>query len=150
MKIRFENHLSMVIRNEMKSLCIFIHYSKFHTIPLYVKLFVSELENYFDEIVIVYNERQLNDNNQFRSSKVTTFASKNDGYDFGHFYRYYSQIDTSCYYQIACINDSNILINRLDHVFKWANDSSLDFWGLLDSHEKPWFSCPCRSINSHE
>jgi lipopolysaccharide biosynthesis protein len=36
--------------------------------------------------------------------------------------------------RIALVNDSAILFNTLDHIFKWA-ESKPDFWGLTDSHE---------------
>ncbi|MCX6239280.1 MAG: hypothetical protein NTY07_17265 [Bacteroidia bacterium] len=62
------------------------------------------------------------------------------GYDFGRFYNYCKTINKDNYYRIACVNDSNILINNLNIVLNWENIVHFDFWGLLDSYERPWFS----------
>ncbi|MBC8005778.1 MAG: hypothetical protein H7X84_09915, partial [Verrucomicrobia bacterium] len=44
------------------------------------------------------------------------------------------------YSQIACVNDSNILFNKLTTVFEWGKSAKVDFWGLIDSMHRPPFS----------
>jgi lipopolysaccharide biosynthesis protein len=56
------------------------------------------------------------------------------------FYKVFMTIDAKEYSQIACINDSNILFNELSPIFSWGKRSTSDFWGIIDSNEKPWFS----------
>jgi hypothetical protein len=73
-------------------------------------------------------------------SNITIQLEQNEGYDFGLFYKGFKAINPSEYSQIACINDSNILLGRLDFLFDWSRDSPVDFWGLVDSEERPWFS----------
>lgn len=65
---------------------------------------------------------------------------ENEGYDFGMFHKGFLDINPTDYSQIACINDSNLLLNRLGFLFKWDTIHGVDFWGLVDSHEAPWFS----------
>lgn len=124
----------------MKSLCLFIHYHNSTTLPYYVQVYVNELANHFDEVVIVHNERHLENKEKSLAKNVSLASFPNKGYDFGLFYRYFSQIDPDQYSQIACVNDSNVLLNELSPVFKWSKKQEFDFWGLLDSNEKPWFS----------
>ncbi|MEI7525725.1 MAG: hypothetical protein WCJ95_15395 [Mariniphaga sp.] len=121
-----------------KSLCIFIHFSEQEDIPYYVTIFVNELANYFDEVILSSNPKAIKQNPVI-SKNVTIQFQENKGYDFGRFYNTYKTIDPEEYFRIACVNDSNILINSLEHVLNHENISQFDFWGLLDSNEKPWF-----------
>lgn len=105
-----------------------------------MQLYVNELARYFDEVVIVHNEPCYNENQVDFGENISFASFPNQGYDFGLFYNYFSQLDHSKYHQIACVNDSNVLFNDLQAVFKWGNEQNFDFWGLIDSNEKPWFS----------
>jgi len=124
---------------QQKSLCIFIHFSELQYIPYYVQIFVNELARFFDEVVLLSNNKTLISVPTLKNNVSITFQ-ENIGYDFGRFYNYYKTINKDDYYRIACVNDSNILINKLDNVLKWENIAPFDFWGLVDSYEKPWFS----------
>ena len=125
---------------EQKSLCVFIHYSKDLQIPKYVSVYVNELYSYFDQVILVTNQRKLEKDIITPKTNISTVFVKNEGYDLGMFYKVFQTIDSKQYRQIACINDSNILINELHPVFEWSETSSSDFWGIIDSYEKPWFS----------
>ncbi|MCX6226261.1 MAG: hypothetical protein NTV01_16175 [Bacteroidia bacterium] len=122
-----------------KSLCVFVHFSELSYIPYYVEIFVNELARFFDDVVLLYNERSISSFPTLSNNVLISFQ-ENRGYDFGMFYNYYKTINKDDYYRIACVNDSNILINNLDNVLKWENIVHFDFWGLIDSYEKPWFS----------
>ena len=122
-----------------KSLCIFIHFSEEQHIPFYVQVFVNELAKFFDEVVLLCNDRTLNSIPAL-SDNVEIVFQENKGYDFGRFYNYVKTIEKDNYYRIACVNDSNILVNKLDRVLNWEKIAGFDFWGLVDSYEKPWFS----------
>jgi hypothetical protein len=128
-----------MILNQKKSLCIFILFSEKPHIPYYVRIFAAELSRYFDEVVLLTNNKALN-SIPVLPNNVTIKFQENRGYDFGRFYNYYKTITLGNYYRIACVNDSNVLINNLDNILKWENIVPFDFWGLVDSYEKPWFS----------
>lgn len=123
-----------------KKLCVFIHFSKFSHIPKYVSIYVNELSNHFDQVILVSNQRTSN--REFISTKqnISMMLVKNEGYDLGMFYKAFQTIDSNEYSQIACINDSNILFNELHPIFNWSKKTQYDFWGIIDSNEKPWFS----------
>ena len=134
-----------------KSLCIFMHYSKHLYIPIYVSMYVNELSFHFEQVILVTNYRSINKEFLSMNQNVTTLFVKNEGYDFGMFYKAFQTIIPSEYSQIACINDSNILINGLNSIFDWGKSTQYDFWGIIDSHEKPWFSTHTNNyhIQSH-
>jgi len=123
-----------------KSLCVFIHYSQQVHLPIYVSIYVNELSNYFDRVILVTNQSLLKPNLLNLQKNVSTLQVQNEGYDLGMFFKVFNSIDPSEFSQIACINDSNILFNQLRPIFTWSKMSEYDFWGLIDSHEKPWFS----------
>lgn len=123
-----------------ESLCVFIHYSQQVHLPIYVSIYVNELSNYFDRVILVTNQSLLKPDLLNLQKNVSTLQVQNEGYDLGMFFKVFNSIDPSEFSQIACINDSNILFNQLRPIFTWSKMSEYDFWGLIDSHEKPWFS----------
>jgi len=124
-----------------KSICIFTHFSELPHIPQYVLVYVNELSKYFDEVIIAANQRNFkNSQHHGFNRNVTIQFFENEGYDLGMFYKVFQLINPAEYHKIACVNDSNILFNKLQPIFEWSQKSESDFWGLIDSNEKPWFS----------
>jgi len=117
-----------------------MHYSKHEQIPKYVSLYIRELSKFFTEMILVSNHQTKPTDFLSENQNVSTIFVKNEGYDFGMFYKVFKQINPSEYHQIACINDSNILFNSLSKIFRWSSVQYVDFWGLIDSNEAPWFS----------
>ena len=134
----------------MNKICVFVHYSKTKYIPYNVQLYTNELSNYFDEVRIVTNRRKIH-KKPFLKKNIAIQFEKNEGYDFGMFYKFFKSVNIDKYSQIAIINDSNLLINKLCAIIGWGNNSDCDFWGVIDSHEKPWFSSNTNNyhIQSH-
>lgn len=124
----------------MKKICIFVHYSSQPSIPYYVCAYVNELSKYFDEILIVTNKREIPNPSSIVSDKIKLLQVKNEGYDLGMFFKAFETLNVEKFQQIACINDSNILLNNLEFLFKWSESRSLDMWGLMDSYEKVSYS----------
>ena len=101
---------------------------------------MNELSKYFDEVRFLTNNKDNSSEVDFFKGNIIPEFDKNEGYDFGRIYNYMKKINLDDYKQIACVNDSNILLGPLDKVIEWGRTSQLDFWGIVDSHEKPWFS----------
>ncbi len=91
-------------------------------------------------MILVTNERPIDKINYPDNSNISTLFVKNEGYDLGMFYKAFQTIDPKEYRQIACINDSNVLFNKLFPIFNWSKEQNTDFWGVIDSHQKPEFS----------
>lgn len=117
-----------------------MHYSKHERVPQYVSVYIQELSKYFDHVILVSNLNPVNVGSLSANQNVSTLFVKNEGYDFGMFYKAFKTINPSDYHQIACINDSNILFGSLNPIFQWSLNQQADFWGLIDSNEAPWFS----------
>lgn len=125
---------------DKKSLCIFIHFCTDIKTPEYVRLFVNELTAHFDQVIIATNLRSHKTDFNVFSKDIEVRQFQNEGYDLGLFYKVFESINPEDYHQIACINDSNILFNKLNPIFNWSSGHDFDFWGVIDSYEKPWFS----------
>jgi lipopolysaccharide biosynthesis protein len=123
-----------------KSLCVFVHFSNNPYIPLYVKIYVDEISKYFDQVILVTNERSAQAEASYKKLNISKVFVKNEGYDLGMFYKVFQSINPEDYAQIACINDSNILFNELLPIFNWSKEHQSDFWGVIDSNQKPSFS----------
>ncbi|AWV98794.1 rhamnan synthesis F family protein [Arcticibacterium luteifluviistationis] len=120
-------------------LCVFIHYSERSCIPHNVQVYVNEIALHFDEVRVITNKRDIDEIASFQDN-VRLYFEKNEGYDFGMFYKFAINRDLSKYSEIAIINDSNILIKELKEVFLKGRQKKADFWGLIASNQKPWFS----------
>lgn len=123
-----------------KRICIFSHYFKGNHIPYYVLVYLNELKNYFDEILVVTNTRKPENISQIEKSPFSVLFVNNEGYDFGMFYKAFRKIKYTDYEQIAFINDSNVVFGSLRFLFEWGNNQPVDFWGLVDSYQKPGYS----------
>lgn len=131
--------------------CIFIHYSTSESLPYYVQIYVNELSRHFDKVKVLTNNSKIQKQNKLFFENVDILYFENKGYDFGMFYRFIIKEDLARFSEIAIVNDSNILLKKLDDVFDWAGKNDSDFWGIIDSFEKPWFSSHLNNyhIQSH-
>ncbi len=123
-----------------KTLCLFLHYSPADYFPLYVQYYINELFLHFDEVRMITNSRNIQTQPAVLNQSVQIKFVENEGYDFGMFYKGIKDINLFEYRQIACINDSNLLLKKLNFLFEWEKRKDVDFWGLVDSEEHPWFS----------
>lgn len=131
--------------------CIFIHYSTSFALSYHIQVYIKELSRHFDEIEVLTNNTSITDQICSLSAKIRCTIKKNQGYDFGMFYRFIKDKDLSVYKELAVVNDSNILLNKLDTMIQWGRNTSCDYWGAIDSQEKPWFSSHAENyhIQSH-
>ena len=129
-----------MILNTKQRACIFIHYSKSSMLPYNVQLYIEELSRHFQSVSVLTNNALICSKKYLFAPGVKLHYLENKGYDFGMFYRYISTQNINNYKELAIINDSNLIINHLNDVFNWGRKKNVDFWGIIDSHEKPWFS----------
>ena len=131
--------------------CIFVHYSTSETLPYNVSIYINELSLYFDKVNVLTNNSKITTVNSSVNPNVFFEYFENRGYDFGMIYRYISKQNPDEFAELAFVNDSNILLNKLDKVIDTGRKSESDFWGIIDSNEKPWFSTHTNNyhIQSH-
>ncbi len=122
----------------MHNICLFIHFSEGNEFPEYVRKYVLELSRHFQEVKLLSNPGKIISHTW--SSNVELVFHPNVGYDFGRIYTYLHSVDLSAYDNLAIVNDSNWLIGDLKDVLDWDSICKYDLWGIIDSHEKPWYS----------
>lgn len=118
----------------MKSICFFCSY--FHNnIPYYTKSYLSELSRHFGEIVLLTNEKEMNeaDLEFLAKNKIDLMYVKNEGFDFGMWYKAFMKYPVEQFERVGLVNDSCILFKTLDEVFETINKSDWDYCGLIDS-----------------
>ncbi len=126
--------------NKKVSVCVFIHHSKSNVLPYYVELYINQLSKHFDKVIVLTNNPEIDTRKYTEKPEVEFNYLENKGYDFGMFYRFISNQDLNKFSRLGIVNDSNILFNQLNDIFQWGNYKTHDFWGVIDSYEKPWFS----------
>ena len=118
--------------------CVFVHFGHQDRLSKADLWYVQELSRHFSRVILVTNEREFQTVNL--PSQVDLVQEKNEGYDFGMFYKVFQNLNWTELDRLALVNDSNFLLGNLDEVFHRAKSFDTDFWGLIDSSEKPWFS----------
>ena len=116
------------------TLCLFVHYSEKKYIQNYVLIYIKELTRFFDNIILITNERQIENINSLPNG-VRIISLPNKGLDFGLWSRAIHGLDLSTYNRIGLINDSSILFKSLDNTFEWGTKSQADVWGMTNSME---------------
>ena len=121
--------------SDLKKLCLFSSYSQLSKIDNYVKYYLLDLKNYFDEIIFITNERYLDDDSLtfLHNQNIELKQVQNKGYDFGMYYNVIKDLDVKKYYQLALVNDSCYLFKSLNNFFIWYNNQQLDCAGMTDS-----------------
>ena len=116
----------------MNSICLFSSYFQGGEIPYYVKVYLEELGNYFEEVVLLTNIKELNNSEKEYLTKhhIQSRLYDNEGMDFGMWHKALGEFNKD-YDRIGLINDSCILLKSLQPFFDWVNLSSLDYAGMI-------------------
>ncbi len=103
----------------MKSLCFFCSYFEGNSLPYFVKCYLQELNNHFNQIVLVTNEKDLSKETLhfLQENTIEIMSVKNEGFDFGMWLKAFKNYNIAGFERIGLINDSCILFSKLDHVF---------------------------------
>ena len=120
--------------NSMRSLCLFASYVNGVGLPYYSSIYLKELKKQCTEVIYLHsNELDTKATEFFKFNSITSVFVQNQGFDFGQWQKALTTINLQDYDQLCLINDSCVLFASLDNVFKWFNNSSLDFAGLTES-----------------
>ena len=120
----------------MKSICLFSSYFNQPSIPYYVKFYLETITPCFSETLFITNEKELDEDSLYflNANNIRVLKVKNEGWDFGMWYKAISQLDTHQYQQIALINDSCVLFKQPTYFFDWLKHSDADVCGMTDSN----------------
>lgn len=118
----------------MNSLCLFASYYTSSEIPYYVKVYLRQLRRNFSKTVLLSSKEITKEDSEFLKSENIEFQlEKNEGFDFGLWYKAFQKINVSEYDQIALVNDSCVLFRSLDPFMSWASKDNADVKGMTIS-----------------
>jgi len=120
----------------MKSICFFSSYFTSGQIPYYVKFYLEELKKHFSQLVLLTNEKAFSNEDLIYLDKndIKYRLYRNEGYDFGMWYKAFKEFPVSDYDRIGLVNDSCILFKNIDFLFKWIDEKDFDYCGITDSN----------------
>lgn len=119
----------------MKSICFFASYFQGTDLPYYVRVYLHELRKHFSSVVLLATEADLSKESlQFLVNENILFSpQKNEGFDFGLWYKAFQLHESAKYDKIALVNDSCILFKPLDDFMKWSELDKADVQGMTFS-----------------
>src|SRR5688572_28952256 len=98
----------------MKSLCLFASYFSSKAVPYYVKVYVAELKKHFSDVVLIGQKELLQTDKEFLGNLGIQYRKeKNEGYDFGMWYKTLQTLPEKTYERIALVNDSCLFFKPL-------------------------------------
>lgn len=120
-------------------LCLFCHYSDTDTIPNYVVYYLEKLLEVTDKVVLLTNDRggDIRNISQVEDMGIEYRIYKNEGYDFGMYYKFIMNEETECD-RLWLVNDSMVLFNNLHGISQWIKTEKSGYMGLTDNVEKGW------------
>lgn len=119
----------------MKSICFFSSYFTSNNLPYYITVYLKELKKHFTEVVLLTSQNELSESSlQFlKTENIQFIIEKNEGFDFGLWYKAFQKYDVDVYDQIALVNDSCILFKPLDEFMNWSMYNNADLHGMTQS-----------------
>jgi lipopolysaccharide biosynthesis protein len=119
----------------MQSICFFASYFTANKLPYYLTVYLKELKKHYSEVVFLcsQNELQESDLEFFGSLNIQLVFEKNEGFDFGLWYKAFLKYDVNSYDRVALVNDSCILFKPLDEFMEWVDSNDADIKGMTRS-----------------
>ncbi len=115
----------------MRSVCLFASYFEQNTLPYYVRVYLRELKKHFTDVVLLgHQNMNVDDLEWLNAHGVSYQQEKNEGYDFGLWYKALKTMDTPSYERIALVNDSCILFKPLNRFMQALESSGADVYGM--------------------
>jgi len=120
----------------MKSICFFSSYFKGNKVPFHIKFYLEELSRHFSETVFITTDKEILavDKSFLLEKGIQLMQVKNEGYDFGMWYKAFQKYNPDTYDYLGLVNDSCILFKKLDFVFDYFNGEKPDYLGLTDTY----------------
>ncbi len=119
----------------MRSVCFFASYFTTDKLPYYIRVYLLELKKHFTDIILISTRKNLDPESLdfLRDNGVTMLLEKNEGYDFGLWYKALIKTDIAGYESVALVNDSCVLFSSLGGFFSWASAQNAEVLGMTYS-----------------
>jgi len=121
----------------MKSLCLFSSYYESGEIPYYIRIYLQELVRHNQRVVFISNQQSLpSDSVAFlKRFEIHYLPVQDEGYDFGMWSKGLARYPAEEYDRLMLVNDSCVLVRKLDEVLATIELNKWDYAGLMSSSE---------------
>jgi lipopolysaccharide biosynthesis protein len=122
----------------MKSICLFCSYYDSGEIPYYIRHYLEELRRHCDKVIFITNEKKMSPDSLLflKEQDIEFLPVKNEGYDFGMWAKALEIYSPENYGRLILVNDSCVLLGKLDDTLALIADKQWDYAGLLSSGEQ--------------
>ncbi|MBL7949870.1 MAG: hypothetical protein JNN19_12840 [Bacteroidia bacterium] len=105
-------------------------------LPFYITYYLEKLTRHFDQTVLLTTATELSQDAVvwLKQRSIELKQVKNEGYDFGMWYKALAELDANRFGEIALVNDSCILFRRLDDEMKRIRASAAGYIGMVASN----------------
>lgn len=119
----------------MRSACFFASYFTTEQLPYYIGVYLKELRRHFTDVFFLSSQEKLSqtDLDFLKAQNIVYQVEKNEGFDFGLWYKAFQKRDIAHYDSIALVNDSCILFRPLDRFMEWSRRNGADMQGMTYS-----------------
>lgn len=120
----------------MRSICYYSSYFKGNSIPYYIRFYLDNILDCYTKIIFITNEKSLNEDSisYISSRNIDLMTVRNEGWDFGMWYRAMKIHDPRNFDQVSLVNDSCVLFRKPTEFMSWSKENGLDFFGMVDSN----------------
>ncbi len=102
--------------------------------PYYVKVYLTQLRKNFSKTILLSSKQLTKEDSEFlKLENIEYQLEKNEGFDFGLWYKAFQKINVSDYDQIALVNDSCVLFRSLEPFMAWVAKDKADVKGMTYS-----------------
>jgi lipopolysaccharide biosynthesis protein len=97
-----------------------------------VSVYLKELKKYFTKVVLLSSkDSSSEEDKRFLLNEGIEFKyEKNEGFDFGMWYKAFQKYDLNSYDQVALVNDSCVLFKPLNDFMNWSASNHADAKGI--------------------
>lgn len=119
----------------MNSLCLFAAYIEGPDLPYYVRVYLSELRRHATDLVFLSSQHELSESarNFLKEQRIELQLEKNEGFDFGLWYKALMKREVGAYDRLLLVNDSCVLFSSLDKFMTWCEHDEAAINGMTQS-----------------
>jgi hypothetical protein len=120
------------------TLALFSSYFMTDEVPDTVRVYLAELRRFHDRLVFITNDdRELVQADQLwlKTLDIELFPTRNEGYDFGMWFKALRREDIGKISRLTLANDSCVPLRRFDEFFQWQASRGDGYFGLINSNE---------------
>jgi len=117
------------------NICLFASYFEGNKLPRYIRVYLKELKKHISKVVLMCSGDSLDQESVsfLEENSINVQYEKNEGFDFGAWYKAFQKIDTNEFDHVFLVNDSCVLFRSLDPFMAWASKDNADVKGMTYS-----------------